>query len=259
MLKDFREESEAGVLVADLMERVFEDSGYLDSLRAGGPKEQSAVENVEELINSAARFDSGSDEPRLVDYLQAIALYSDADAFDPESGKVSLMTLHAAKGLEFENVFIVGLEQNILPHERSMGNPEEMEEERRLFFVGITRAKDHLDVSYARHRTVYGQFLRSMASEFLFEIGHREQDDFGEFSQCGQESDDFDAFADLQEDERGGGKGGFAINEFVRHKKFGSGRVKEFLDIGENSIVVVRFNSGKTKSLMVKYAKLERS
>jgi DNA helicase-2/ATP-dependent DNA helicase PcrA len=237
--------------VEPLTEKVFDQTGLAEFLQ----KQPDAVENVQELINSAAEYDRRTEEPSLIDYLQTIALYSDTDAYDPSSGKVSLMTLHAAKGLEFNNVFITGLEEGILPHERSSTFDEELEEERRLLFVGMTRAKDNLTITYAIHRTLRGMFLRSSPSPFLYEIGfnpdeyvyerdfegERGAGNFFDDARTDQESEDF-----------------FRANELVRHKKFGLGRVKEFLNMGENSIIVIRFNSGKTKSLMVKYARLER-
>ncbi len=162
------------------------------------------------------------------------------------------MTLHAAKGLEFDDVFIVGLEEGLLPHERSMEFGDDLEEERRLFFVGITRARKRLHISYARHRTVYGQFLRTVPSSFLFEIGYEIEETVG--------ADVLD-FADdeIYYDDEDSQSERFHANELVEHGKFGLGRVKEFLDLGQDSIVVVRFNSGLTKSLMIKHAKLTRS
>jgi DNA helicase-2/ATP-dependent DNA helicase PcrA len=155
------------------------------------------------------------------------------------------MTLHAAKGLEFENVFIIGLEDGLLPHERSKesttGDQEDLEEERRLFFVGITRAKVGLHISRARYRTVRGQMLRTIPSQFLSESGcnYAEADNV------------IPAQAAIHCSTQD-----FAPGGLVRHKSFGVGRIKEFVDMGENSVVVVEFNSGQTKSLMVKYAGL---
>jgi DNA helicase-2/ATP-dependent DNA helicase PcrA len=249
----FAEEAEGEAAV--LMDCVFAESGLAEALRAAGDDE--AIENVNELINSAAEYDRNAEEPSLLDYLQTIALYSDTDAYDPNAGRVSLMTLHAAKGLEFSRVFILGLEEGILPHERSMeGGQDEFEEERRLFFVGMTRAKDRLTVSLVRHRVLRGQFLRTVPSPFLYEIGYTGEsagavdfsDDWGRTADDGTTADQFEV--------SGGEK--FAVNELVEHEKFGLGRVKEFLDLGEESIVVVRFSSGKTKSLMLKYANLTR-
>ncbi|MHC4951183.1 MAG: ATP-dependent helicase, partial [Planctomycetota bacterium] len=144
MLDKFRSETEQEV--APLMETLFVECGMENALS----NEPEAIENINELINSATEYDQRAETPNLMDYLQMIALYSDSDAYDAESGRVSLMTLHAAKGLEFDHVFIIGLEDGILPHERSsFGDPDDLEEERRLFFVGITRARKTLNILYA--------------------------------------------------------------------------------------------------------------
>jgi len=254
MIEGFKKE--AGGAVAPLMKYVFEETGLQLVMLKAGEKMEVAMENVGELINSAAKYDRESEEPNLLDYLQSIALYSDTDAYDAESGRVSLMTLHAAKGLEFENAFIVGLEDGLLPHERSLhAGPEELEEERRLFFVGITRAKLRLNISYGKYRTLRGQYLRTVPSQFLYEVGYDASDD--------------DSQMDFQSDVFSKSKSsiGFPVEkagaayvrgELVRHGKFGLGRIKEFHDLGPNSIVVVSFNSGKVKSLMMAYANLEK-
>lgn len=232
MLERFRKDM-AGK-VAPLATRVSVETGLEESLRAAGPDGENAVENVNELISAAAQYDQQAEEPSLIDYLQQISLFSDVDSYDTASDRVALMTLHAAKGLEFENVFIIGLEDGLLPHERSRrsntNDQGDLEEERRLFFVGITRAKLGLYINYARYRTVRGQMLRTIPSQFLFELGR-------------------DLAGLDQQDE-------FTAGQLIRHKSFGPGRVKEFIDMGENSIVVVEFNSGQIKSLMVKYAGL---
>jgi len=248
----FRQETEQEASV--LMDCVFAESGLADALKAAGDEE--AVDNINELINAAAEYDRNTENPSLADYLQTIALYSDTDAFDPNAGRVSLMTLHAAKGLEFSHVFIIGLEEGMLPHERALeGGADELEEERRLFFVGMTRAKDSLTISYARHRVLRGQFLRTVPSPFLYEIGFE-----GESAAQEWAAERAEPLEKTETDVRPKNKNGqkFAVNEWVEHSKFGRGRVKEFLDLGESSIVVVHFNSGKTKSLMVKYAGLVR-
>jgi len=159
-----------------------------------------------------------------------------------------MMTLHAAKGLEFEHVFIVGVEEGLLPHERSNAehDDEQLEEERRLLFVGMTRAKAGLHISFARYRTIRGQFLRTVPSQFLFELGVA----FAEQPRQIQ-YDDADVDADTGEP-----PARFRPGQLVRHDIFGLGRVKEFSDMGEDSIVSVKFNSGHTKTLMLKYANL---
>ena len=208
----------------------------------------------------------------MVDYLQQISLFSDVDAYDTSSEKVALMTLHSAKGLEFDNVFIVGVEEGLLPHERSADDGDETEEERRLLFVGITRAKTNLHISFARYRQIRGQLLRTIPSQFLFELGLS-------FSESSPKSaiDNRPALP-APAIRKPGSKveGQSAINNFkssiinnqssprykrgdiVVHKKFGLGTVKDFSDMGDNSVVTVSFNTGQTVSLYLKYAKLTK-
>lgn len=247
MLEEFKEGIEGKV--APLAERVFDESGLAESLKAEGAEGQNALDNVNELISATATYDQQVEEPSLLDYIQQISLFSDVDSYDTSSERAALMTLHAAKGLEFENVFIVGVENGLLPHERSTAgeNDDELEEERRLFFVGMTRAKSGLYISYARYRTIRGQMLRTIPSQFLFEAGC-------EFSEQQQEEDeDFDDTSDAGKDVPH-----FVKDQLVRHGSFGLGRVKEFVDMGTDSIVVVKFNTGHTKSLMLKYANLSK-
>jgi DNA helicase-2/ATP-dependent DNA helicase PcrA len=170
------------------------------------------------------------------------------------------MTLHCAKGLEFDNVFIIGLEQGILPHEKSMDVVSDIEEERRLFFVGITRAKNRLCITLSRHRTMHGQTIRTIDSQFLYEAALQMQDmakqenrfEDVEDKDCDRIHCQSDAscpdYDDTEEI--------FSAGRLVSHKKFGPGRVKEFHNIGDNSIIVVEFKSGQVKPLMLKYAGL---
>ncbi|HEC02276.1 MAG TPA: hypothetical protein ENI81_01965 [Phycisphaerales bacterium] len=247
MIEQFTKDT--GGPVGPLAARVLAESGLAESLGAAGADGQVALENVNELINSAADYDKQAEEPSLLDYLQQISLFSDADAYDATTDCVRLMTLHAAKGLEYENAFIVGVEEGLLPHERSSASDseEELEEERRLFFVGITRAIARLHISYARYRTVRGQGLRTIPSQFLFELGS------GVAEQTEEEDDYYD-----EEDQTQDVMPEFSPGQLVRHDAFGLGRVEKFVDMGANSVVSVRFNSGQTKSLMLKFANLSR-
>ena len=236
--------------VSSLMERISTESGLAESLKAAGAQGQDALDNIKELINAAAFYDQQAEPANggsLPDYLQQIALFSDVDGYDTTSDRVALMTLHSAKGLEFENVFIVGVEEGLLPHAKtdSFKDPDELEEERRLFFVGITRAKTRLYISYAKYRTLRGQMLRTIPSQFLFELGI----DLTETEQA-------DKSQVVETDDLSDATPHFTAGQFVRHKFFGTGTVKEFIDMGENSVVVVEFNTGRIKSLMVKYADL---
>jgi len=247
MLEQFKKDV-AGE-VTPLSQRVFVESGLEQSLRDAGDQGETALENVNELFNAASQYDRLTEEPSLLDYLQQIALFSDADAYDTSAGRVALMTLHAAKGLEFENVFIVGLEQGLLPHKRSTTDEDqqELEEERRLFFVGITRAKAQLHISCARYRTIRGQQLRAIPSQFLYELGP-------DFTDRTAKNQHFDRDTDTARSQNSKFKKG----QLVRHKTFGFGTVKDFVDMGENSVVEVEFNSGRTKTLMLKYAHLSK-
>ncbi len=241
--------------VAPLMERVFTETGLASALKSAGLEGQTAVENVEELISTAAAYDKQADEPSLVDYLQQIALFSDADVYNEASGQVALMTLHAAKGLEFEHVFIIGLETGLLPHERANGNQDEMEEERRLFFVGVTRAKTNLYISYSRYRTIRGQYLRTIPSQFLYELGadllHEVPEPEAEVQECRLPPAPRPQPAPSR-------PAPFSPGELVRHKTFGVGRVKKFVDMGANSVITISFTSGQTKSLLLQYAELTK-
>lgn len=244
--------------VAPLMERVFNETGLAQSFKSAGLEGQTETENAEELISTAAAYDKQTDNPSLIDYLQQIALFSDADVYNAASGQVALMTLHAAKGLEFEHVFIIGLETGLLPHERANGNQEEMEEERRLFFVGVTRAKTNLYVSYARYRTFRGQFLRTIPSQFLYELGagfiHQVPEPDEDVQQCRLPPAPRPQPAPAAPSR----PAPFTVGELVRHKSFGLGRVKKFVDMGANSVITISFNSGQTKSLLLQYAELTK-
>ena len=236
--------------VAPLTKRVFEDSGLKQSLQAAGSDAADALANAEELINAASHYDQTADDPSLIDYLQQISLFSDADSYDTSVDRVALMTLHAAKGLEFKNVFIVGAEEGLLPHERGLEDEDETEEERRLFFVGITRAKENLNISYTRYRTIRGQLLRTIPSRFLYELGI----DFAGSDSAGdlEQSDSSIDYSSSQVDPE------FSLGQYVQHPKFGLGFVKNFTNLGEKSTVTVKFNTGQTKTLMLKYANITR-
>jgi DNA helicase-2/ATP-dependent DNA helicase PcrA len=200
-------------------------------------------------------------------YLESIALIADADAIDPAQGAVTLMTLHAAKGLEFGAVAIVGLEEGLLPHSRALDSEVHLEEERRLCFVGITRAMRRLLLTSARYRTIRGLSERTIPSRFLDELDRS----FTVFR------DHSDTFAGLEDTEWSGGgddapapsqhrparpsptsdRAMFPVGARVRHPQFGTGTVRSIIS-GANARAVVEFQSVGTKTLVLQYARLER-
>nr|MDQ5818732.1 UvrD-helicase domain-containing protein [Actinomycetota bacterium] len=222
---------------AELVGAVLDESGYRAELEAENTVEsESRLENLEELINAAKEYERFEPEPTLEGFLQEQALYSDQDTLNTEGGQVALMTLHNAKGLEFDHVFVVGMEEGTFPHARSL-DEQNLEEERRLCYVGITRAKRTLTLSYAKLRSNWGEREYQMPSRFLSEIpaalkagtvpnGPTSQGGWG---------------AALPR--RGGfervGTPAFRAGERVRHAKFGVGEVVE---AGEGK-VVVRFGT----------------
>lgn len=221
--------------VAGLVEKVIDESGLADALgkSAGG---EEGLENINELVNGAAQYDSRAAEPSLAGYLQEVALFSDTDGYKGSNGRVSLMTLHSAKGLEFEFVFIAALEDGLLPHIKSCDDAAELEEERRLLFVGITRAKNAAYISRCRRRTSRGQSLYTAPSPFLFELG-----------------------VEIREPEpRARPELEFAPGEAIMHPVFGYGTVTRFMDMGPQSMVEVRFAAGRTKTLMIRQANIKK-
>jgi len=163
----------------EIIQCVVQESGYrVWLIESGSEEDADRLENVEELLTAAAEFDSqhADEDNRLELFLEQSSLVSDTDAWEGESNKVSLMTLHAAKGLEFPAVYIVATEDGLLPHERSKESLDELEEERRLLFVGITRAQEELQLSLAQFRAFRGQFQPTIPSQFLMELPREEMD-----------------------------------------------------------------------------------
>ncbi|WP_420542074.1 DNA helicase PcrA [Rubrobacter naiadicus] len=214
---------------SQIVEAVLEESGYRGELEAEGTVEaESRLENLEELVGAARAYEAAEPEATLEGFLQEQALYSEVDEVGSE-GRVTLMTLHNAKGLEFDHVFIVGMEEDTFPHARSM-DEQNLEEERRLCYVGITRAKRTLTLSYARSRTSWGEREYRMPSRFISEIPE-------EFRAGGTPG--FVARRGRSEPEPAVVTPGYRAGEKVRHAKFGLGEVVE----ARGGRVVVRFGT----------------
>ena len=263
--------------VEPIMQLVYTETGLDEALA----DDTNASANVDELINSAAQYDAIADEPTLADYLQQIALLSDTDSYDNQAGIVSLMTLHAAKGLEFPSVRIVAVEDGLIPHSRSANDEAGLEEERRLLFVGMTRAEQALTLTYTRHRMVRGTSLATIRSEFVrglegLELHCADTDldndcDSGDdhdshHGDCSSNADgsDWDSDCNYQYDsdsdpydETSVEQISFKQGQLVRHPTYGLGRIQQVILAGTDSRVVVRFNTGPRKTLYLKYAGIQ--
>jgi DNA helicase-2/ATP-dependent DNA helicase PcrA len=244
---------QAGALeleVSELIERVLERSGYVDALRAERTIEaQGRLENLQELVGVAQEYQHTAPEPSLSGFLQEISLYSDQDALRGEQSLVTLMTLHNAKGLEFRAVFMIGMEEGIFPHARSI-EEQGLEEERRLAYVGMTRAKERLVLTHASARSLWGSRSYNLPSRFLDELpdSHVERSRLKPASWSGygsptgiQPRDDTPSLS---------------TGDSVRHETLGEGVVTA---IERGGLVTVRFASdGSERRLMLDYAPLER-
>jgi DNA helicase-2/ATP-dependent DNA helicase PcrA len=221
------------------MEQVIQRSGIEQMLRKEDPDAEDQLANVAELVSAAAEFDTEQPEGSLSDYLAQVSLVSDADHMDGSGGAVTLMSLHAAKGLEFPVVAIIGMEEGCLPHSRAMENEEQLEEERRLCFVGITRARQRLILSKAARRQIRGisgytatsQFLAQMPREMLNIVTHERAESYSQESELNE----------------------FHIGQSVKHPAFGVGRI---VDLSGKKAVVDFPRSGR-KTLVLEFARLQ--
>jgi DNA helicase-2/ATP-dependent DNA helicase PcrA len=240
--------------VADLVEAVLDRTGYLEALEAERTIEaRGRVENLEELVGVAREYDAAAQEPSLSGFLQEISLYSDQDALrdDEDGGQVTLMTLHTAKGLEFRGVFMIGMEEGIFPHSRSI-EENTLEEERRLCYVGMTRAQERLTLTHAMRRNLYGRYDANLPSRFLDELPtlgvERERLRPASWSGYGRQTVAHEyapreSFPEL------------STGDAVRHESLGTGIVTR---IEAGGVVTVRFEDGNERRLMLEYAPLER-
>lgn len=170
LILDFNDK-QLDMKVSDLVDHILKTTGYLQELRSSkSPEDISRVENLEEFVNVAMEYEMTSENASLQEFLETVVLVSDIDSYEEESDNVTLMTLHSAKGLEFPVVFMVGMENGLFPGTTSLNDPKEMEESRRLAYVGITRAMEELYMTYAENRMVYGRTMSYPVSDFLLDI-----------------------------------------------------------------------------------------
>ncbi|GBD30250.1 ATP-dependent DNA helicase PcrA [bacterium HR32] len=234
---------------AELVGEVLERTGYREALEAEGTDEAaSRLENGQELVTVAQEDEAATGDASLEAFLEHLSLVTDADTYDERADRVVLMTLHAAKGLEFRAVFLCGLEEGIFPHVRSLDDPRQLEEERRLAYVGITRAKERLYLSYAQLRSLFGRTVANVPSRFLDEL----PEDALERAQPGPPP--WDAAP------RGSPRAPLvlAVGDVVWHRHFGRGRVLELEGEGEAAVATVHFEGLGAKRLALGYAPLER-
>jgi DNA helicase-2/ATP-dependent DNA helicase PcrA len=235
--------------VPGLLERVLEQSGYLEALEAERTIEaQGRTENLMELLGVAREYQESVEEPSLSEFLQQISLYSDQDALEEERSLVTLMTLHNAKGLEFRAVFLIGMEEGVFPHSRSI-EEQGLEEERRLCYVGLTRAQERLVLTHAAARSLWGSRGYNLPSRFLDELPQEEveRDRLRPSSWTGYGAPTVTVRRDVPS---------LSTGDSVRHSTLGEGVVTA---IAADGIVTVRFaDDGVERRLMLDYAPLEK-
>jgi DNA helicase-2/ATP-dependent DNA helicase PcrA len=253
---------------ANFVEKVIEYTGYRQFLGEGTAlAEAERLENVNELVNAAAEYALREPQGGMDGFLEEYALVSDQDTYDDEQNAIALMTVHAAKGLEFPCVVVTGLEEQLFPHALSIDSEAEVEEERRLFYVAVTRAMEELVLTHARSRMRYGvpqpcipsRFLDEVPDEML-EVDERGRDPFGSGARGVRDDPMGDGFDAIFEDEPSFAyeSRGFQAGEHVRHNLFGKGRVVAVRKAGGATRVTVDFFDRGRKELSLEFAKLER-
>ena len=259
---------EAGEGPATVLQAILEQSGYLAELQAShDPQDETRVENLAELESVAVEYERDNEEATLAGFLERVSLVADADEIpDDEDGVVTLMTLHTAKGLEFPVVFLTGMEDGVFPHIRSLGSEAELEEERRLAYVGITRARERLYLTRAVMRSAWGSPAYNPASRFLDEIPpelldyRREEPASTSWSGRSAPASTARPMSFGRPEPTGGTRPVVSLSpgERVMHKTFGLGTVVETSGVGERAEATIDFGSAGVKRLLLRYAPVEK-
>ncbi len=236
----------------EALEQVISRSGLRALYRGADGADSTPDANLDELISAASRFQQASPDATILDWLEHTALLSDVDTVRSEGGLVTLMTLHAAKGLEFPVVFVIGLEEGIIPFRRHEENEVDEEEERRLLFVGMTRAQKRLTLSHARYRMLRGRTDRTVRSPFLDELPRDQIEWSGAPAPSPRPSGTVE-FRELPED-----IAEWSAGTLVRHPLHGLGQILSLQRGSKWTLVDVEFQSGSRKTMAVEFAKLER-
>lgn len=287
MIRDFQECIENGMGLNDLLQEVLDVTKYLDYLHEEPETYEDRVNNIKELSSMFIKYEEESEDANLSEFLEDVALISDIDSYNEDEDAVVLMTLHSAKGLEFPVVFIPGMEEGIFPGNQSMFSEEDLEEERRLAYVGITRAKKKLYLISSQQRMLYGQTSRNMPSRFLREIpssviddqsvvarrstgfttprtayanasrnelGHSSHNKIGSYTQSSSSAHKFGQAGNAAQKNNID----FKVGDTVCHKSFGTGTVLTITPMGGDMLLEVAFDKAGTKKMMANYARLEK-
>ncbi len=256
-----------------LLENLLDKSGYLKYMERLGFEGQTRIENLNELKTNIIKYIEENEEPTLSGFLEEVSLYTDIDRMEDDDS-VTMMTVHSAKGLEFDNVFIPGIEDGIFPGMQSVYNPEELEEERRLCYVALTRAKKNLYLYNVAHRMIFGQTARNKPSRFISDIPEdlveRKDDTFVTNhterltpKEMAKKSADAGRSIGISAMKKravssSGAKTTFAAGDSVNHKVFGRGTVVSASPMGNDTLVEVAFDKAGTKKIMANFSKLAK-
>lgn len=280
LIEHFKTDAEE-MTISELMQEIIEETGYIESLKEEGTEEaENRIENIDELISKIAAYEEACedrDEPATLNgFLEEVALVADIDSLDESNDYVVLMTLHSAKGLEFPHVYLAGMEDGIFPSYMTItaDDPEEVEEERRLCYVGITRAEEELTLTCARRRMIRGETQYNKMSRFLKEIPmelvstgavfEKEPEEPPKPTPYQQARQAFRAKAFVQPGAArsfGTPKGdgpGYQVGDRVHHVKFGDGTVTAMIEGGRDYEVTVDFDGPGTKKMFAAFAKLQK-
>ena len=254
------------VSLSELYDELMDKSGYIRALQLkGGVEEESRIEHIEELKSYIVDYENKTDTPSLGDFLENMALYTDADQSRDDDEAVTMMTMHSAKGLEFPVVFLVGMEEGLFPGFRALDKTDDMEEERRLCYVAVTRAKEQLYLTCAERRMLYGRTQYGQPSRFISEIPQELLESNISESRRIAVNDNPEPMraryssavkstvgvaSTVEEDPASN----FAVGNSVIHKAFGEGMVVSVKPMGGDALLEIAFNEKGTKRLMAKSA-----
>ena len=267
MIETLRQVSDTSALEV-LLDEVMRQTGYEEMLSAQGVEGRVRLENIAELKTNLIKYENDSEDGGLQGFLEEVSLFTDLDNLNDSEDSVILMTMHSAKGLEFKNVYVIGLEENLFPSYQSASSDNEVEEERRLAYVALTRAKERLFLTCAAQRMLFGHTSRNQPSRFLREIPPEllEQQDDAARSFGQNIRPERPKHAYTPEIGRNVGTAApaqktgvtYGVGDLVSHKVFGRGRVAAMTPMGSDTLVEVRFDTKGTKKIMANFAKLVR-